>query len=44
MGSEAFVSLTESRILITDLDGNRYEIPDLNRLSAVERKKLDLFI
>lgn len=44
MGSEAFVSLTDTRIMITDLDGNRYEIPDLNRLSAAERKKLDLFI
>ncbi len=44
MGQEAFVSLTDSRIMITDLDGNRYEIPDINRLSAIERKKLDLFI
>lgn len=44
MGSEAFVSLTDTRIIITDLDGNRYEIPDLNRLSVAERKKLDLFI
>lgn len=44
MGSEAFVSLTDTRIMITDLDGNRYEIPDLSRLSVGERKKLDLFI
>lgn len=44
MGSEAFVSLTDTRIMITDLDGNRYEIPDLNKLSVGERKKLDLFI
>ncbi len=44
MGSEAFVSLTDTRIMITDLDGNRYEIPDINRLTVAERKKLDLFI
>lgn len=44
MSGGSVVSLTEERILITDLDGNRYEIPDLNKLSAVELKKLDLFI
>ncbi len=44
VGSDAFVSLTEGRIMITDLDGNRYEIPDINALSVAEKKKLDLFI
>ena len=44
MGSDAFVSLTQTRLIITDLDGNRYEIPDIDRLSVMERKKLDLFI
>lgn len=43
-GGSAVVSLSDTRIMITDLDGNRFEIPDITRLSAGERKKLDLFI
>lgn len=44
MSSGSVVHLSEDRILITDLDGNRYEIPDVNQLPAGELKKLDLFI
>lgn len=44
MSSGSVVHLSEDRILITDLDGNRYEIPDVNKLSVKELKKLDLFI
>ncbi len=44
MNGGAVISLTETRILILDLDGNRFEIPDVSRLSARERKQLDLFI
>lgn len=44
MSGGSVVHLSEERILITDLDGNRYEIPDINILSANELKKLDLFI
>ncbi len=44
MGGDSVVSLSEKRVMITDLDGNRFEIPDINKLTAVERKKLDLFI
>lgn len=44
MGGDSVISLSEKRVMITDLDGNRFEIPDINKLSAVERKKLDLFI
>lgn len=44
MSGNAVVSLSESRLLITDIDGNRYEIPDFYQLSVMERKKLDLFI
>lgn len=43
-GGSAVTSLTDTRIMITDLDGNRFEIPDIRKLSAGERKKLDLFI
>ena len=44
MSGNAVISLSDSRLMITDIDGNRYEIPDFYKLSVMERKKLDLFI
>jgi hypothetical protein len=44
MGGGSVVSLSDHRLLITDLDGNRFEIPDIYKLSSIELKKLDLFI
>ncbi len=44
MGGDAVVALSDARYQITDIDGNRYELPDLYALSVMERKKLDLFI
>lgn len=44
MGGNAVVHLSETRILIMDIDENRFEIPDIMTLSAGERKKLDLFL
>ena len=44
MSGDAVVSLSDSRLLVTDIDGNRYEIPDFYQLGVMERKKLDLFI
>jgi len=44
MGGGSVVTLSETRLLISDLDGNRFEVPDTGRLSAGELKKLDLFI
>lgn len=44
MGSGSVTALTDNRVLITDLDGNRFEIPDIYKLTVNERKKLDLFI
>lgn len=41
---DAVINLTDSRLMVTDIDGNRYEIPDFYHLSVMERKKLDLFI
>lgn len=43
-GGDAIVRLTDTRLMISDLDGNRFEIPDINRFSTAELKKLDLFI
>ena len=44
MSGDAVISLSDSRLLVTDIDGNRYEIPDFYQLTVAERKKLDLFI
>ncbi len=44
MGGNAVVHLSETRILIMDIDENRFEIPDIMKLTAGERKKLDLFL
>ena len=44
MNSSSVVSLSDVRLMITDLDGNRFEIPDFTKLSAGELKKLDLFL
>lgn len=40
----AVIHLSETRLLISDLDGNRFEVPDTTKLTAGELKKLDLFI
>lgn len=44
MGRHAVVHLSETRILISDIDENRFEIPDIMQLSTKELKKLDLFL
>jgi len=44
MGGNSVVHLSDTRLLITDLDGNRFEIPDVTQLTAAELKKLDLFL
>jgi len=36
--------ISDIRFLITDIDGNRYEIPDFSKLSHKEQKMIDLFI
>lgn len=44
MGGNAVVHLTEERILLSDIDENRFEIPDVRQLTPAERRKLDLFL
>ncbi len=44
MGGNAVVHLSDTRILIMDIDENRFEIPDVTAMSNKERKKLDLFL
>lgn len=43
-GGGSVVHLSETRIIINDVDENRFEIPDVNKLTAKERKKLDLYL
>lgn len=44
MGGGSVYSIGKDRYLVNDLDGNRFEIPDLYQLTPKEIKKLDLFI
>lgn len=44
MGGSSVINIGGARYQITDIDGNRYELPDLYALTVMERKKLDLFI
>ena len=43
-GGNSVINLSDTRILITDLDGNRFEVADITQLSAAELKKLDIFL
>lgn len=42
--SSSVVHLSDTRIVIYDLNNNRYEIPDTTKLTNKELKKLDLFM
>ena len=44
MSGGGVIHLSDVRIMITDIDGNRFEIIDVTKLSAGELKKLDLFL
>lgn len=44
MGGGSVYPIGANRYLVTDLDGNRFEIPDLYKLTPREIKQLDLFI
>lgn len=43
-GSDAVTRLSETRLIFTDIDGNRFEVPDLLQLSRRDQKKLDLYL
>ena len=44
MGGNAVVHLSDTRIIISDIDENRFEIPDVSNLTIKDQKKLDLFL
>ena len=44
MASNAVTKLSDDRLIISDLDENRFEIRDVNELTMKERKRLDMFL
>lgn len=44
LGTGNVIRLSENRLIVADIDGNRFEVPDISALSPVELKKLDLYI
>ncbi|MDD6035380.1 MAG: DUF1854 domain-containing protein [Lachnospiraceae bacterium] len=44
MNGNSVVHLSDTRIIISDIDENRFEIPDVTKLTVKEQKKLDLFL
>ena len=44
MGSNAVTKLSDTRLIISDVDENRFEIRDVDALSQKERRMLDLFL
>ena len=44
MGSNAVTKLSDSRLLINDVDENRFEIRDVEQLTQKEKRMLDLFL
>ncbi len=43
-GSDAVIRLSDTRLIFTDVDGNRFELADVTKLSIKEQKKIDLYI
>ena len=44
MGSNAVSKLSDTRLIIVDVDENRFEIRDVDALSQKEKRMLDLFL
>lgn len=43
-GTNAVTRLSETRLIFTDIEGNRFEISDISALTKKEQKKIDLYI
>ncbi len=43
-GSDAVIRLSDTRLIFTDIDGNRFELADVTELTVKEQKKIDLYI
>ena len=44
MGASAVAKLSDTRLIIHDVDENRFEIKDVDQLTKKERRMLDLFL
>ena len=44
IGGGSFFAIGTNRYLAVDIDGNRFEIPDITRMTPKELKRLDLYI
>lgn len=44
MHGGAIAQLSETRLILTDIDGNRFEVPDTTQLTPTELKKIDLYL
>ena len=44
MGSNAVTKLSDTRLIISDVDENRFEIKDTDALTQKEKRMLDLFL
>jgi len=44
MGSNAVIKLSDTRLIIMDVDENRFEIRDVEELTQKEKRMLDLFL
>lgn len=43
-GHGSVVHVTDCRLIVIDVDGNRFEIPDINQLDVKSLKKIELFL
>lgn len=42
--SSSIMRLSDVRIIVIDIDGNRYEIPDLTALPPTERRRIEMYV
>ena len=42
--ARSILKVDEKRVVITDIDGNRYEIPDIEALDRKSFKKIELYL
>ena len=43
-GGGSIARLSETRLIFSDIDGNRFELPDIRKLTPAEQKKIDVYI
>ena len=44
MSGDAVISLSDSRLMVTDIDGNRYDIPDITKLDRKSFRRIELYL